>query len=115
MRMMWMCGGALVVGAHLGWMVAENVVESAQPGAQALFGRLEHMFASVRWGSDGTGSQSATFVASGGGAQRGPDLELVPNALDDVVGELGRSGVAAEVRCPDAGADRLKRRFVDRA
>jgi hypothetical protein len=36
------------------WMVAEDVVEPAQPGAQAMCGGLEHMFDRVGGGSDGT-------------------------------------------------------------
>jgi hypothetical protein len=45
----------LIVWARLTWVVAEDIVEPAQPGAQALFRRLEHMFASLRRGSDGMG------------------------------------------------------------
>jgi len=53
-RMMGMGGEALVVGARLSWVVAEDIVEPAQPGAEALFGRLEHMFVSLGQASDGT-------------------------------------------------------------
>jgi hypothetical protein len=35
--------------------IAENVIEDAQPGAQSLSRRLEHMFVRVGEGSDGTG------------------------------------------------------------
>jgi hypothetical protein len=34
--------------------VAEEVVGEAEPGAQTLSGRLEHMFGSLRQASDGT-------------------------------------------------------------
>jgi hypothetical protein len=40
--------------ARVIWMVAEDVVEPAQPGAQTMCGRLEHMFERVDGGSDGT-------------------------------------------------------------
>ena len=105
----------LIVWARLIWMVAEHIVEPAQPGAQALFRRLEHMFVSLRRGSDGMGSRAASFVASGGGPQGGPDLQLVPNAIDHVIRELSCPGVAAQVGRLDAGADRLERRFIDRS
>jgi hypothetical protein len=36
------------------WIADEHVVDDVQPGAQALFGRLEHMFGSVERGADGT-------------------------------------------------------------
>jgi hypothetical protein len=48
-------------------------------------------------------------------AQRRPDVELGPDAPDDVVGELRRPGVAAEIRGPHARRRRLEHRLVDRA
>jgi hypothetical protein len=36
------------------WMVAEDVVEPVEPGAQTMCGRLEHMFERVDDAPDGT-------------------------------------------------------------
>src|SRR5207253_4419888 len=48
-------------------------------------------------------------------SERGPDLELRADAADDLVRELRRAGVAAEVGRPHAVRDRLETRLADRA
>src|SRR5690348_10377849 len=41
---------------------------------------------------------SAAASESGSGSERRPDLELVSYALDHRIGELGRAGMATEIR-----------------
>jgi hypothetical protein len=51
-RAMWVMEVARIVAQFIG-MVGENVVDELHPGAQAGFRRLEHMFVTLRFPSDG--------------------------------------------------------------
>src|ERR1700729_3007902 len=53
------------------------------------------------------------ITRSGRRAERGPDLDLGGNAVDDLRRELRRGGVAAEVGRLAPGPDRLEPGFVD--
>jgi hypothetical protein len=50
--------------------VAEDVLGPTQPGAQALSRRLEHMFDSVGWGSDGKRDRECYVDAASTGTVR---------------------------------------------
>lgn len=70
--------------------VREHVVDEAQQRVEGARRSLEHMFASVGIGSDGSGVSQGILQS----LERRPDLELRADAIDDRVGELGRAGMA---------------------
>ncbi len=99
------------------WLgIPEDVVEQRQQGAESFTGCLEHMFVRVGRGPDGTEGYARVFAhgrVGPSGAQRGPDVELGPDAVHDRRGELRGAGVAAQVGRLGARGDRLQRPLVD--
>ncbi len=48
-------GPRLEIGLRVIRWVAEEILGEREPGAQAVGGRLEHMFVTLGWGPDGMG------------------------------------------------------------